>query len=127
MCRIYTDDGRVVKQELDVLRSCLNNEELGKGFLMSSTNQVREVSDSSHTSWQILYEKSSLPVALRQDLNIKDLTKLIGQIYRDCREEAERQQYREALKNKFMDRILWVVAMPCTVALVWGVLTLLKR
>ena len=123
MCRLYTDDGRVVDVELDVSKSCIIDSDFGKGYLISAVNQFYRNS----VGWQILYEKSSLPIALREDLNTPNLKKLITQIAMSCLEEAQRKQYKEALKNKLMDKILWVVAMPCTVFLIWGVMAFMKR
>jgi len=124
MCFIYTEAGQRKRVEIDVLRSCMVHQDLGKGFLISFENQFR---DKDGVSWQILYEKSCLPIALRKELNLGDLTKLIGQIFRDYREEAERQQFSNVMKSKMLDKLLWLVAMPCSVALIWGAMTILKR
>ncbi len=114
MCRIYTDDGRVVKVELDVLRSCLDEPELRKGFLISPANLFY----NDGVLWQVLYEKSCLPLALRETLNVKNLEKLIDQIFDDNLQEAKSRQFKQALKDKLMDRITWIVAIPCSVILV---------
>ncbi len=124
MCRVYTIDGRVPKMQLSVSRGCILDELNGKGFLISPANQFR---DKNGVTWQILFENSMLPLALREDLNVTNLTTLVDQIYVDNHEEAQRQQFRNALKSKIMDKILWIVAMPCTVALIWGTIALLKK
>ena len=123
MCRVYTIDGRVLKLELPVSRGCILDELNGKGFLISPANQFAK---EDRLAWQIIFENSVLPIALREELNIKNLTKLIDQIYIDNHEEAQRQELRDAKKNKIWDKILWVVGMPCTVALIWGAMTIIK-
>jgi hypothetical protein len=122
MCRIYTVDGRVETTELSVSRSCIRIPDIA-GFMLSPPNQFR---DKQNISWQLLYESSCIPIDLREDIDIKDLTKIIDQIYADNTEEAKRKQFKEAMKSKWLDKIMWIVLMVCITVGIIGLTAYLR-
>ena len=117
MCEIFTDDGRIVNVELDVLKSCVDDPDKGIGFLLDSDDQFIEEDKQWH---QILYEKSSLPICMISGLDIKEgeLGKTLDQIFHESQEEAKLRQYERAAKNTIMDKLVWIISIICSAAVI---------
>ena len=117
MCEIFTDDGRIVDQELDVIKSCVDDPNLGMGFLLDADDQFQ----GADKQWyQILYEKSMIPVSMIGGIvaQQKDLPKLLDQIYDESQEAAKEHQYNLAMKNTWAERITLIVAILCGSAVI---------
>jgi hypothetical protein len=121
MCRIYTSYGQVRSLELPVVPGVIADDD--KGFIMSPVNQFYK----NNISWQILYEKSMFSVPLKEDIDIKDEEQFIKDLYAQFFEIISNQKIKEGKKNDLINKIMWLIAMPCTVALIFGAITLLQR
>lgn len=91
LSRIYTEDGRIVINEIPVLKGCLSDENKLAGWTIDAENLVQDVPTGL---WQqMVDERSILPVpaitgsgiatSATCDSRTKDRTKLVGQIFHD--------------------------------------------
>ncbi len=109
MCKIYTDDGRRVTHEGDVEMGCILDHDRRKAFLQDPDNQFRSLKDGQW--YQILGERSSIPICLIKPTNVDDLKKSFSKIYRACKENAKFQQYIDAKKQGPLDKLIWLAAI----------------
>ena len=121
MCELFTDDGQIKVVEYDVLKSCVDDPLTGVGYLLDADDQFM----AKDRQWyQILYEKSSLPVCLIANPTIMEeqLTTVLEQIYTESQEAAKEHQYNIAKKNAWADRITLIVAMGVSGAIImWAI------
>lgn len=123
ICESFTEDGRIITVELPVLRGCVDDEKSGQGFILDAGNQYTN-EDNYWT--QVLWERSSFPVCMIDDSKNPDLSKLINQIYKESKKQAQLDQFIEAAKNAMSDRLSWIIAMVCGTFLIiaamqtWG-------
>jgi len=117
MCEIFTDDGRISDQELDVVKSCVHDADKGLGFLLDSDDQL--VGEDGQW-YQILYERSAIPVCMvgGSAVNETELPAIINQIYDESQKSAKEEQYSKAAKNNTMDKVMIIVAIVCASALI---------
>lgn len=117
MCEIFTDDGRIQDQELDVVKSCVHDPDKGLGFLLDSDDQL--VGEDGQW-YQVLYERSAIPVCMVGGANITEekLPEIINQIYDESQKAAKEEQYMKASKNNTMDKLMVIVAIVCASALI---------
>lgn len=117
MCEIFTDDGRIVTVEIDVLRGCMDDIKTGSAFLLDSDNQFT-AEDGQWT--QILGERSTIPISLVKPTEYKELKSIINKIYHESIESEKLAQYDKAGKNDKFNKILWLVLGPVgLLALCW--------
>jgi hypothetical protein len=109
MCEVFTDDGRIILVEHEVLRGCVADYQKGMGFILDSDNQM--VNEDGYWS-QVLGERCTIPMCMIKPSNIKDLRALVNQISHETRAAAKMAEYEKANKNKFMEKIIWIVGMP---------------
>ena len=116
MCEVFTDDGRIIAAELDVLRGCVDDPDRNAAFLIDPVNQIM----GEDGQWyQIIGEHCTMPIQLITKGQEKDLNKLIPQIFRETHETAKLQQYEKAMKNSWLEKILWIIAIPCITLLLF--------
>jgi len=110
VCEMFTDDGRLPTVEWDVLRGCIDDAVKGMGFLIDGGNQFLD----EQGSWvQLLGERSIIPICLIKSADETDLKGLKDQIFHESHEEAKVEQYRRAIQSEFMNKILWMITIPC--------------
>lgn len=108
MTLIFTDPGAAKPYELEVNTSVLVEHANGAGFLMSDNNQMR----GPDGEWyQILFERSSVPICMIEDPNIKDLQSLADQIFHESAERAKQAEYNKAKKNAWAEKLVIIVAL----------------
>lgn len=119
MCEMFTDDGRLLTVEHDVLRGCIDDSIKGMAFIIDGDNQFLD----EQGDWvQLLGERSIIPICPVKGSNITDLEKLKDQIYHESHEEAKVEQYKKAEQSEFMNKILWMITIPCvTFLIIFGV------
>lgn len=123
MNEMFTDDGRIVTLEFDVGRGCTIDENLGMAFVISAGNQFTAEDGQWH---QLLGERSTIPICLIKETEITDLKGLKDKIFREAHEGAKINQYKIANRNFLIDKILWIVTIPCVTLLIifaarmWG-------
>lgn len=110
MCLITTDDGRILPTELEVLRGCIDNVEKSSAFLIDKNNQMR---GEDGQMYQILSERSIRPIAVVKEREPEDLTKRVHEIFAEAVKAAIHQQFLNALKNTLMDKLMWIISIPC--------------
>jgi len=115
MCLVFTDDGRLITIELEVLRGCVNDDATRQAFLIDAANQY--MGDDRHW-YQVLGERSTIPICMLKPTEVKNLEDLINQIFHESQESAKLLQYERAGQNSIMDKILWIVAIPCSALLI---------
>jgi hypothetical protein len=114
MCEVFTEDGRILQIEFDVLRGCIEDQATGQAFLIDSANQYTD----ERGYWvQVLGERSTIPVCMISPTKVNDLKGLINNIYYESYQDAKMQQYIKAAKAPWLERITWIVAIPCICAL----------
>ena len=119
MCELFTDDGRLLTVEHDVLRGCIDDPLKGMGFIIDGANQFLD----EQGNWvQLLGERSTIPICPVTISHITDLKALKGQIFHESHEESKVQQYKKAAQSEFMNKILWMITIPCvTFLIIFGV------
>lgn len=119
MCEMFTDDGRLITVEHDVLRGCIDDAIKAMAFIIDGDNQFMD----EQGDWvQLLGERSIIPICPVKDSHITDLEKLKDQIFHESHEEAKVEQYKKAAQSAFMDKILWMITIPCvTFLIIFGV------
>ncbi len=116
LCLVNTEDGRILEVEWDVLRACVVDEGTEAAFVLDSSNQIRSKDDGKW--YQLLGERSTLPICLIKPTPIKNLTKLIDDIFVEVKEITKRQLYRKAKENKLWNRFTYMVAALVIAAIV---------
>jgi hypothetical protein len=116
MCELFTDDGRLIDVELEVLPGggCLDDPIYGSAFIVDSTNQFI---DEYGNSKQILGERSTLPICLRSEFGQEsaadqdELRKIVNQIFKATYKSEIRQQFLDRLKHEWLDKIILLVSI----------------
>jgi hypothetical protein len=82
LCRVYTDDGRIVIVEPSVLKACICDDSKMSGWVIDQDNLVQ---DEDTGLWvQLLDERSMIPVpAVIGKIQTKDLGAIVDQIFKD--------------------------------------------
>ena len=117
MCEIFTDDGQIKQIELEVMKSCVDDSVHGVGYLLDADDQFM----GKDKQWyQILYEKSALPVCMIAESSLKEtqLSNVLDQIADESMDVAKENQYNLAKKNEWADRIVLIAAMGFSVGLI---------
>jgi len=119
MNEMFTDDGRLITVEWDVLRGCIDDSIKGMGFIIDGENQFMD----EQGNWvQLLGERSIIPICLLKTSHTIDLEKIKDQIFHESHEESKVEQYKKAARSAFMDKILWMITIPCiTFLLIFGI------
>lgn len=116
MCELFTEDGRIVNIELDVLLSGMIDETSGQAFIIDAINQFVNSEDRNWT--QLVWERSCLPPSMISDSQVVDLRKLVNQIFVETKKMKKMEQFGKAGKDLMAIRITWIVAIVCTAAVV---------
>jgi hypothetical protein len=82
LCRHYTEDGRIVITEPNVLKACIADDPSVSAWVIDADNQVF---DEEMQQWeQMVDERSIMPLpAITGETKTKDLEKLTHQIFHD--------------------------------------------
>ena len=96
-----TEDGRLKPEELDVLRVCCVDKSSESAYLMDSANQFRDPVDGKW--YQLIGERSTIPICLLRDTNVKNLRSLINGLYKESKEACKAKNYREAKENSIFN------------------------
>jgi hypothetical protein len=118
MCEIFTDDGRIVQEEKVVLRGCCDDPDRNAAYLIDHNNQFK---GEDGNSYQICAERSLTPICLRikNDKKEEELKQLMKDIGRAAYRAAKRQQFLDAMKDTLLEKILWIVTIPCGTMLIY--------
>jgi hypothetical protein len=82
LCRIYTEDGRIILTEPSVLKACIADDSKVAAWVIDADNQV--MNEDTRQWEQLLDERSIIPVpAVTGKSEIKDQEKLTHQIFHD--------------------------------------------
>lgn len=79
LCLINTDDGRSIIKEIPVLASAAVNNDTCSGYLVDRDNQFRD--ELTGRLYQLVDEKSAVPICIIKPANIEGLTALINGIF----------------------------------------------
>jgi hypothetical protein len=72
--------------------------------------------------YQVLGERSCIPLCLRKPNKFPDHKKLVNDIFAASYEMEKRQQFTDALKNAMQDKILWFITIPCiTLGMIYAI------
>lgn len=137
MWEMFTDDGRVIDIELPVLTGCCDDPAHGKAFLLDAENQYT----NEQGYWvQIGADRSLMPLCMIQDTKILGngnkpgksdddalLTDLVDQIYHEAKEAKHEALWATISKNTFMDKLIWLIAIPCITALIAFAFIIIKK
>lgn len=116
MCEVFTEDGRILTMELEVLRGCADDPTSKQAFILDSSNQYVNIEDKTWT--QPLWEPSTKPLRMINQDNDEDLEKLIDEIYNETWHNTIHDQYENVKKNEMENKIVWVVSLVCTAAVI---------
>ena len=128
MWEMFTDDGRCVDLEFPVLTGCCDDPTHGKAFLLDAQNQYT----NEQGYWvQIGWDRSLMPlcmIAKTKILGMKNkdgkqddddlITDLVDQIFHEAKEMTQERLWEGISKNTLMDRMTWLIAIPCITALI---------
>jgi hypothetical protein len=112
MTEVFMDDGQIKEIEDMVLRGCAVDGETS-AYVIDDLNQFEE----KGIWYQILGERSCIPICLRNKTRIPDITNLVNEIFKASYEMEKRQQFINALKNTLLDKLLWFISIPCSTIL----------
>jgi len=99
MCEIFTEDGRIIDVEIKVLKGCAADDNLCSAWLLDADNQMQD--ELTGLWFQLLGERSTIPIAVREVKKVKDLKELINSIFHEswvidlitiARDEARERQ-----------------------------------
>lgn len=79
MSLICTDDGRLVDLEIPVLEGCMAEDTLCHGWVLDTANQLQD--EKTGIWYQIVGDRSCIPVCVISDTKITDLEKLVNNIF----------------------------------------------
>ena len=108
LCLVGTEDGRLVPKEYDVLRVCCLDMPTETAHILDSSNQVYSVKDKKW--YQLIGERSVIPICVFRPTNIKDIRKLINALYLEAKEAVKAKKYREAKENAIWKRFTYMTA-----------------
>jgi hypothetical protein len=82
LCRVYTEDGRIVIIEASVLKACIADDQKVSAWVIDADNQVQ---DEEHGQWyQLIDERSMMPVpAVNGEDKTKDQVSLLRNIFKE--------------------------------------------
>ena len=109
MNEIFCDDGKIVDKEIDVLRGCCADFNGNAGYMIEHANQYTK--EDGH-SYQVCSERSCVPMCMRVSKNVENLKTLINEIFAASYEAEKRQQFIDAKKDKWGDKLLWIITIP---------------
>ena len=108
MSESFTEDGRIVSVELDVMRASMVNDNAQVGFLLDAENQYL----TEDGTWiQVLWERTCYPVCMVKPGKDPDLGKLMGQIYDESKDLEIASQFKKADKKDKMTTALWMISI----------------
>jgi len=82
LCRVYTEDGRIIITEPGVLKACINEDSKISAWVIDADNQVQD--EDTGQWYQLLDERSMMPVPSVTGIDkIKDQEKLLRQIFHE--------------------------------------------
>ena len=110
MCLIFTDDGRIVEREVPVLKGCAADDNLVSAWLIDANNQIQD--EKSKNWYQVIGERSTIPVCLVTESKVKDLTKLINNIFHESWVTDLVTSGREAAKDKARQWMIIILGTP---------------
>ena len=121
MCEMFTEDGRILPLEFEVLRSCMDDPVTGMGFLCDSENQFTNESGE----WiQLLGERSMVPLSPIKPSDATDLQELRNKIWHETHEDAKVKQYELAANKDRLNKITTLIAIPCiTILFIYAIQT----
>lgn len=118
MYDIFTHDGRIQRTELDVETNCGVWSDKRLLFVMDPENFYF---DNQKTCIQPVWEGSLTPLMMRTKHPV-DRGALVDQIWAEAHAQAKLNVYLNAAKNVLMDKILWIIAIPCCAfVLIFGI------
>jgi hypothetical protein len=128
MWEMYTDDGRIVDVEIDVLLGCCDDIKRGKGFLLDVNNQYT----NERGEWvQVGWDRSLMPLCMIEEtkiLGVKNkpgaqdddqyITKAVNQLFHESKEKTQESLWIKQAKNVILEKLTWFIAIPCITALI---------
>lgn len=128
MWEMFTDDGRIINIELDVLTGCCDDAAHGKGFLLDAQNQY---TDEDGYWKQVGWDRSLMPLCMIEETKILGesnkpgtnddetlLTNLVDQIFHEAKEARQERLWSGVSKNTMMDKLIWLITIPSVTALI---------
>ncbi len=127
MWEMYTVDGRSVDVEIDVLQGCCDDVAHGKAFLIDPNNQYT----NEQGYWvQVGWEMSLMPLCTIEETKILGaknkpgtdddddlLTVRVNQTFHEASEARKELVWSKVNKNMMMEKLTWLIAIPCITAL----------
>lgn len=125
MCRIGTDDGRIVEVEIPVLKGCAAHDLWCSAWVLDAENQMQD--ETSGMWFQLLGERSTIPICLITETKIKNLTKLINDIFHESWIMDLIQAGRDAAKDKARAWLYTIFGAPILLAALLFGIAIIKR
>ena len=108
MAEYFTEDGRIVSPEFDVLQTCIDDPEAGIAFMLDAENQFQ---GEDGIWYQVLWERTCYPVSMIVSGKDPDLEKLMNQIHAETYDRESELQFNKANQANKMTPILWIVSI----------------
>lgn len=115
LSRLYTDDGREIIIEPNVLKACICDDAKMSGWVLDSNNLVQD--EQTGQWYQLLDERSMLPVpAINGKHQVKDLGALVDQIFKDSITIDLLTMNEEQKRDKMRNWIFIILGTPIILA-----------
>lgn len=116
MCRIYTDDGRIVIAENPVLKACISDENKLSAWLIDADELVQD--EDTGIVYQLIDERSIIPIpAITNDrTKIKDQKKMVEQLFQDSVEIDLVTMNEDARRDKNRTWLFLILGTPIVLA-----------
>ena len=120
MCLVGSEDGRIVNMEVAVLKGCAADDAKCSAWLLDSSNLMRD--EATGYWYQVLGERSTIPVCLITESKVKDLGKLINDIFHESWVLDLVQLGRDAAEEKQRTWLYVILGIPIILgALILGI------
>lgn len=124
-CVIYTEDGRIVEEDLDVLKGFAVNHQKMEAYILDSDNQIKDRKTNVVT--QVLAERSSAPITIRGIENKKMNEDTIKTIAIETRNNSVMVADKKNNRDSFYNKVLILVSIPCITVLAVVAFNLWKK
>ena len=126
-CEVFSEAGKIVQIDGDVIISCVDFPNLRKGFLIDNKNLF---TNERNEEVMVISEQSFIPIGLIQDNSMTTEAQgtLLDQIFDECQSAAKDAEFERPKSNSMADRLTLLFAMAIGGSfLVWAANFFMKK
>lgn len=110
MILLFTEDGRIEEKEIAVLQNCAGDAAMKKGWLLDASNQF--VEEGTKTFYQLVGERSAIPISVIVESKVKELEKLVKKIFHESWTSDLIQLQNEIKQDTALTRLYTMLGIP---------------